>query len=115
MNQENSKAQTFFNESGESSNLLWEYVQSLTPETISQLSKPHSREVLQVMERNIMGMLGTLPSEQFGIKIETSRENLGKLLVSAMMSGYFLRNAEQRMDIEKAWNAGDNFVNKNAE
>lgn len=115
MNKENTNAQSFFNGSGESANILWEYVQSLTPETISQLSKPQSREVLQVMERNIMGMLGTLPSEQFGITINTSRENLGKLLVSAMMSGYFLRNAEQRMDFEKSWQKADNFVNKNAE
>jgi hypothetical protein len=49
-----------------------------------------------------MGMLGTLPSEHFGVMINTNRENLGRLLASAMMSGYFLRNAEQRMDFEKS-------------
>jgi hypothetical protein len=44
--------------------------------------------------------LGNLPSEQFGITISTSRESLGRLLASAMISGYFLRNAEQRMGFD---------------
>jgi Protein of unknown function (DUF760) len=46
--------------------------------------------------------LGNLPSEHFGISVTTSRESLGRLLASAMISGYFLRNAEQRMDFEIA-------------
>lgn len=74
----------------------------MTPETISQLSKPNSTEVFQVMERNIVGLLGNLPSEHFGITVATSRENLGRLLASAMISGYFLRNAEQRMNFERS-------------
>ncbi|MBE9104666.1 DUF760 domain-containing protein, partial [Nostoc cf. edaphicum LEGE 07299] len=63
-------------------------------------SKPTSAEVFQVMERNITGLLGNLPSEHFGVTVTTNRENLGRLLASAMMSGYFLRNAEQRMNFE---------------
>jgi len=90
----------FFNSDSETSNLLWQYVKSLSPETVNQLSKPTSTEVLQVMERNIIGLLGNLPSEQFGITISTSRESLGRLLASAMISGYFLRNAEQRMGFD---------------
>jgi len=84
------------------SEALWQYVQSLNPETISRLSQPDSPEVFQVMERNIIGLLGNLPSEHFNISINTSREHLGKLLASAMMSGYFLRNAEQRLQFEKS-------------
>jgi Protein of unknown function (DUF760) len=84
------------------SNKLWQYVQSLTPETIARLSKPESNEVFQVMERNIIGLLGNLPSEQFDVEISTNRENLGRLLASAMMSGYFLRKAEQRLTFEKS-------------
>lgn len=83
----------------EGGNLLWQYVQSMNPETVAQLSKPSS-EVVQVIERNIVGMLGTLPSEHFGVTITTSREHLGRLLASAMISGYFLHNAEQRMAFE---------------
>ena len=101
MNQESNRPQNIFDSESEG-NKLWQYVQSLTPETIAHLSKPDSHEVFQVMERNIIGLLGNLPSEQFEVSINTSREYLGKLLASAMMSGYFLRNAEQRMTFEKS-------------
>jgi len=81
---------------------LWNYVRSMSPDTVSRLSKPLSPEVFQVMERNIVGLLGQLPAGQFNFEISTSRENLGQLLASAMMSGYFLRNAEQRLQFEKS-------------
>lgn len=74
----------------------------MSPETIAQLSKPSSSEVFQVMERNIVGLLGNLPPEHFGVTVTTNRENLGRLLASAMISGYFLHNAEQRMAFEKS-------------
>lgn len=90
----------FFNGDSQASNLLWQYVSSLSPEIVTQLSKPSSPEVFEVIERNIIGLLGNLPSEHFNINITTNRENLGKLLASAMISGYFLRNAEQRMNYE---------------
>ena len=101
MNSRSNQQSKFFDHQ-DSNNVFLEYLQTLTPETISQLSKPQSQEVFQVMERNITGMLGNLPSEQFGVMISTSRENLGRLLASAIMSGYFLRNAEQRMNFESA-------------
>ena len=82
---------------------LWEYVRGLTPEAIAQMSRPESQEVFQVMERNIIGLLGNLPSEHFDVTISTSSESLGRLLASAMMSGYFLRNAEQRLSFEQAF------------
>ena len=82
-------------------NTLWQYVQSLSPETLTQLSQPQSREVAEIIEHNIIGLLGNLPHENFDVEISTSRENLGRLLATAMMSGYLLRNAEQRMSFEK--------------
>ncbi|MDY7015391.1 MAG: DUF760 domain-containing protein, partial [Cyanobacteriota bacterium] len=60
-------------------------------------------EILQVMERNIVGMLGSLPGEQFEISITTNREHLGKLLASAMMGGYFLNNVQHRMALERSF------------
>ncbi len=89
-----------FSLENDAANRLWQYVQSLSPEMIAQLSKPQSSEVFGVMERNIVGLLGTLPSEHFDVNINTSREHLGRLLASAIMSGYFLRNAEQRLNFE---------------
>jgi Protein of unknown function (DUF760) len=101
------KSPEFFEEEGENANLLWQYVQSMAPDTVSQLSKPTSHEVFQVMERNIVGLLGNLPSEHFGVTVTTSREHLGRLLASAMISGYFLKNAEQRMTFEKSIEASE--------
>jgi hypothetical protein len=43
-----------------------------------------------------------LPGEQFEVKIQASRDNLAGLLASAMMTGYFLRQMEQRMELESA-------------
>ncbi len=102
----NNEAQSFYhsydNAAPEISDDLWQYVQSMTPDMVSQMSKPQSDEVLQVMERNITGLLGNLPKEGVNVAISMNRENLGRLLASAMMSGYFLRNAEQRLNFEKA-------------
>ncbi|HIK37796.1 MAG: DUF760 domain-containing protein [Geminocystis sp.] len=107
MNYTGNNPNKFFYQGETQHNSLLEYIQSLSPEVISQLSKPQTPEVFQIMERNIIGMLGTLPSEHFGVVVSTSRENLGRLLASAMMSGYFLRNAEQRMQFERALRAMD--------
>ena len=92
----------FFGGEPGSDNPLMNYVQSMDPDTIAHLSKPASPEVFQMMERNIMGLLGGLPHDHFGVTITTNRENLGRLLASAMMSGYFLHGAEQRMQIERS-------------
>lgn len=89
------------------SNKLLQYVQSLQPETIAQLSEP-SFEAATVIENNILGMLGGLPPEYFGVTITTSREHLGQLLASAMISGYFLHKAEQRMTFEKSLHSAEN-------
>jgi len=102
VNNQSNQVSEFFDKESETSNLLWHYVQSLSPDAVTQLSKPTSAEVFQVMERNIVGLLGNLPSEHFNVTVTTNRENLGRLLASAMISGYFLRNAEQRMSFEKS-------------
>ncbi|MEM7726794.1 MAG: DUF760 domain-containing protein [Cyanobacteria bacterium P01_A01_bin.45] len=109
MSDQHPKVSEHFDSEPESNNLLWQYVKSLSPEVVNQLSKPASYEVFQVMERNIVGLLGNLPPENFDITVNTSRESLGHLLASAMISGYFLRNAEQRMNFEEA------FTNENGE
>jgi hypothetical protein len=87
-------------------NSLLEYIQTLPAETVSQLSTPDP-EVSQIMEYHLAGLLGNLPSQHFGVTITTNRQHLGHLLASAMMSGYFLRNAQQRMRLEQALPAGE--------
>ncbi len=111
-NQLHQNSEFFQNGGGEGQNNLWQYVQSLNPEVVEQLSHPQSQEVFQVMERNIVGLLGGLPSDQFNVSISTTREHLGRLLASAMMSGYFLRNAEQRMNFERSLQAAEQVGSK---
>ncbi|ONK61662.1 uncharacterized protein A4U43_C08F32280 [Asparagus officinalis] len=46
-------------------------------------------------------MLGLLPSDQFHVLVEAFWDPLFKLLVSSMMTGYTLRNAEYRLCLER--------------
>lgn len=82
-------------------NQLWHYVQSMEESSVERLSKPESEEVKQVMERHILSLLGNLPSDQFDVMVSTSREHLAHLLSAAMLNGYFLRAAEQRLAVER--------------
>ena len=43
-----------------------------------------------------------LPGEQFEVKVTSSRDQFGNLLASAMMTGYFLRQMEQRKELEES-------------
>jgi hypothetical protein len=45
-----------------------------------------------------------VPTEHFHVQITTDRDNLAGLLASAMMTGYFLRQMEQRMQLENLSN-----------
>ncbi|MBE9207358.1 DUF760 domain-containing protein [Nostoc sp. LEGE 06077] len=88
-------------------NQFWQYVQSLNRDTVVQLSKPDSPEVLQLIQQAIVAMLGNLPHDRFNTMVTTNREELGRLLGSAMVDGYFLRNVEQRFQIEKTLHLTD--------
>ncbi|MBD2204383.1 DUF760 domain-containing protein [Calothrix sp. FACHB-1219] len=88
-------------ESPTQNNNLLQYIQSLNPQTVAQLSQPTSPEVLRLIQRAIVEMLGNLPNDKYQSLITTNREELGRLLGSAMVDGYFLRNVEQRLEMEK--------------
>ena len=81
-------------------NPLLNYLQLQPPEVLAQVAKSVTPEVKQVISHNIQGLLGMLPSEAFSVKITTDRENLAGMLASAMMTGYFLRQMEQRMEMD---------------
>ncbi|KAI5080609.1 hypothetical protein GOP47_0003792 [Adiantum capillus-veneris] len=91
--------------------LLLSLVQEIQPLDASQISKEVSADSTDAMKRTISGMLGLLPSDQFHVTVETSREPLGKLFVSSMMTGYTLRNAEYRLCLQKSLEfSGDDEV-----
>lgn len=87
--------------------LLLSLVQEILPLDVSQISKEASPDSTDAMKRTISGMLGLLPSDQFQVMVETSREPLAKLLVSSMMTGYTLRNAEYRLCLQKTLEVSD--------
>jgi hypothetical protein len=84
------------------SNALIQYLQEQPPDVLQRVARSASSEIQDIIRHNVHGLLGMLPGEQFEVKIQTSRENLAGLLASAMMTGYFLRQMEQRMELEVA-------------
>jgi hypothetical protein len=85
-----------------SGNSLIQYLQEQSPDVLQRVARSASGEIQDIIRHNVNGLLGMLPGEQFEVKVQTSRENLAGLLASAMMTGYFLRQMEQRMELEDA-------------
>ncbi|MBD2329881.1 DUF760 domain-containing protein [Alkalinema sp. FACHB-956] len=81
-------------------NALLRYLQHQPPEVLERVARSVSPQVKQIISHNVQGLLGVLPSEGFQVKVTTDRENLAGLLASAMLTGYFLRQMEQRMELE---------------
>lgn len=81
-------------------NMLLKYLQNQSPEVLARVAKSVSPEIKQLISHNVQGLVGGLPSEAFNVQITTDRDNLAGLLASAMMTGYFLRQMEQRMQLE---------------
>lgn len=91
----------FLNDNEEAqTNPLLNYLQRQSPEILANVAKSATPEIKQIISHNVQGLVGMLPSESFNVKITTDRDNLAGLLASAMMTGYFLRQMEQRMQLE---------------
>ncbi|MBM5817267.1 MAG: DUF760 domain-containing protein [Cyanobacteria bacterium K_Offshore_surface_m2_239] len=87
-------------------NALIQYLQEQPPDVLQRVARSASSEIQDIIRHNVHGLLGMLPGEQFEVKVQTSRENLAGLLASAMMTGYFLRQMEQRMELEASFLGG---------
>lgn len=81
-------------------NQLLKYLQHQSPDVLSRVAQSVSPEIKQIISQNVQGLVGVLPSESFNVQITTDRDNLAGLLASAMMTGYFLRQMEQRMHLD---------------
>ncbi|WP_008319222.1 DUF760 domain-containing protein [Leptolyngbya sp. PCC 6406] len=84
----------------DAANQLLQYLQHQPPEVLSRVAQSVSSEIKQIISHNVQGLIGALPSEGFTVQVTTDRDNLAGLLASAMMTGYFLRQMEQRMEME---------------
>ncbi|AFY77402.1 MAG: DUF760 domain-containing protein [Hydrococcus sp. C42_A2020_068] len=94
------------------SNSLMQYLQRQNPEVLERVAQSASPEIKQMIAQNVQGLVGMLPSEDFQVQITTDRENLANLLASAMMTGYFLSQIEQRRNLEAAWSNSESFNSK---
>ncbi|KAL4615292.1 hypothetical protein ACB092_07G113000 [Castanea dentata] len=81
--------------------VLSNLIQEIEPLDVGHIQKDVPPMTVDAMKRTISGMLGLLPSDQFQVLIEALWEPLSKLLVSSMMTGYTLRNAEFRLCLER--------------
>ncbi|KAL3350483.1 hypothetical protein AABB24_023105 [Solanum stoloniferum] len=81
--------------------VLSNLIQEIEPLDVSLIQKDVPPTTIDAMKRTISGMLGLLPSDQFQVLIEALWEPISKLLISSLMTGYTLRNAEYRLCLEK--------------
>jgi hypothetical protein len=84
----------------ENPNQLLQYLQHQSPDVLARVYQSVRTEIKQIISQNVQGLVGMLPAENFNVQITTDRENLAGLLASAMMTGYFLRQMEQRMQLD---------------
>jgi len=90
-------------------NDLVQYLQKQSPEVLQRVAKSASEDIQEIIRHNVQGLLGMLPSDQFDVKITSSKENIANLLSSAMMTGYFLRQMEQRKELEQNFKNDENM------
>ncbi|KAA8545803.1 hypothetical protein F0562_020746 [Nyssa sinensis] len=92
--------------------VLLNLIQEIEPLDVSLIQKDVPSTTVDAMKRTISGMLGLLPSDQFQVSIEAFWEPLSKLLVSSMMTGYTLRNAEYRLCLERNFDIYEGNIEK---
>ena len=98
------------NNEGHEANALIQYVQDQPADVIQRVAKSASPEIQEIIRHNVQGLLGMLPGEQFEVKVTSSKDNLASLLASAMMTGYFLRQMEQRKELEQTLKNDENMT-----
>ncbi|KAG8645568.1 hypothetical protein MANES_10G076211v8 [Manihot esculenta] len=94
--------------------VLSDLIQEIEPLDVSLIQRDVPPTTLDAMKRTISGMLGLLPSDRFKVFIESLWEPLSKLLVSSMMTGYTLRNAEYRLCLERNLNVDEGNIENQA-
>ncbi len=87
---------------GQEANALIQYLQEQSPDVLQRVAKSASNDIQDIIRHNVQGLLGMLPGEHFDVKVTSSRDQFASLLASAMMTGYFLRQMEQRKELEES-------------
>ena len=90
------------NNEGQEGNALIQYLQEQSPDVLQRVAKSASTDIQDIIKHNVQGLLGMIPGDQFEVKVTSSRDHFANLLASAMMTGYFLRQMEQRKELEES-------------
>jgi hypothetical protein len=93
-------------------NTLIQYLQQQHPETLAWVAQSASSEIKDIIHQNVQGLVGMLPSEDFHVQVTTDRDDLANLLASAMMTGYFLGQMEQRKNLDNTLSLSDSLKAK---
>ncbi|KAG7550687.1 hypothetical protein ISN45_Aa06g014490 [Arabidopsis thaliana x Arabidopsis arenosa] len=76
-------------------------VNRIQPLDTSVISKGLSDSAKDSMKQTISSMLGLLPSDQFSVSVTISEKPLYRLLISSIITGYTLWNAEYRVSLRR--------------
>ncbi|CAA7031356.1 unnamed protein product [Microthlaspi erraticum] len=76
-------------------------VNRIQPLDTSVISKSLSDSAKDSMKQTISSMLGLLPSGQFSVSVTISEQPLYRLLISSIITGYTLWNAEYRVSLTR--------------
>ncbi|KAK4784925.1 hypothetical protein SAY86_001614 [Trapa natans] len=74
-------------------------LKKIEPLDNSVISKGVSDSAKDSMKQTISSMLGLLPSDQFSVTVTVSKHPLYRLLISSIITGYTLWNAEYRVSL----------------
>lgn len=82
----------------------------IEPLDTSVISKGVSDSAKDSMKQTISTMLGLLPSDQFSVTVRVSKQPLYRLIISSIVTGYTLWNAEYRISLMRNFDIPlDNF------
>ncbi|MCD7451234.1 hypothetical protein HAX54_010250 [Datura stramonium] len=83
----------------------------IEPLDTSVISKGVSDSAKDSMKQTISTMLGLLPSDQFSVTVRFSKRPLDRLIVSSIITGYTLWNAEYRISLMRNFDIPSDRLN----
>jgi len=89
---------------------LWNLIKDVEPLDVSVVQRDVPPETVDAMKRTVSGMLGLLPSDQFSVVVEALWDPFFKLVISSIMTGYTLCNAEYRLSLERTLELSDDEI-----
>ncbi|KAF3622531.1 putative F-box protein-like [Capsicum annuum] len=84
---------------GSEFNVLANMLKRIEPLDTSVIAKGVSDSAKESMKQTISSMLGLLPSDQFSVTVRFGKRPLDRLIVSSIITGYTLWNAEYRISL----------------